>query len=362
MSITRIKGLDGVRGISIILVILAHLGVFEVLPIEYEFLISGRTGVEIFFVLSGYLITHLLIIECNSNGNINLRNFYVRRILRIMPAYWAFLIFCTLISIAGFIRIDGISLTLAWLHIYNFIPQDNLTGILTHTWSLAVEEHFYLLWPFLLCIALRKSIKLQIFMASLWLFVCIVFSYRIALVPGIQDYFFPSWWSIPASGSIVAGALLAIITRPGNRTREYTLIRSNHSTRRGDIACIAALITPFLIFYFIEWSKTDIENATLHWLRSISIVAILYTILNLHQRSSILRILDSNPLSWLGKISYSIYLWQGFFLTTHPRESVNSTWPMAMYLSIPLTIIFAVGSHYTIEKYFLSMKSKFSSR
>jgi peptidoglycan/LPS O-acetylase OafA/YrhL len=153
---TYIPELDGLRGISILLVFIHHV-YFTVLP-------GGFLGVDIFFVLSGFLITSLLLREWDQFGSLNLKLFYIRRALRLMPALITLVL---ILSAYAFIFLDhltaaktyqGIWLTLSyvsnWIYAFGLRSADNPLGI---TWSLAIEEQFYLLWPFILSLALLSK-------------------------------------------------------------------------------------------------------------------------------------------------------------------------------------------------------------
>src|SRR5262245_22242535 len=141
LSRSHIPALDGFRAIAVLLVIFYHFG-FEKVP--------GGSGVTMFFVLSGFLITWLLLKEHEKNGKISLKGFYRRRILRIFPAfyaYWLGLVFLLLITGKSILWPHAIASFVYLTNYYNAILGDPNTGF-SHTWSLAIEEQFYLLWPF----------------------------------------------------------------------------------------------------------------------------------------------------------------------------------------------------------------------
>lgn len=150
--------LDGLRGISILLVFVHHF-YHPVLP-------GGFLGVDIFFVLSGFLITSLLLQEWDSKGSINLRDFYIRRALRLMPALLALVLVLGVFAAfflsgdGALLTYQGIWLTLSyvsnWLYAFHYVSPNNPLGI---TWSLAIEEQFYLLWPVILRFVLRSGIS-----------------------------------------------------------------------------------------------------------------------------------------------------------------------------------------------------------
>ncbi len=142
----RNKRLDILRCVAVLLV-LGHHGFMEGLWREV-----GWTGVDLFFVLSGFLISGLLFNEYKKTGGINLRRFFIRRGFKIYPAFWAMLLGSVLIAFAYHKHFYGAY----WLHEVLFI-QNYLPGIWRHTWSLAVEEHFYIVLPLLLLAMCRLS-------------------------------------------------------------------------------------------------------------------------------------------------------------------------------------------------------------
>ena len=158
----RIAGFDGIRGLSVIAVVFTHLHVYvalneagllssSVLP-----MVHGSAGVQAFFILSGFLITYLLVKEYEETGKICIRFFYIRRTIRIFPIY--FLIILIVLFLNMFLQTD-LNETLfiyAFLYSYNFIPKEYYSTLIGHTWSLAVEEHFYLLWPITFVFLFRK--------------------------------------------------------------------------------------------------------------------------------------------------------------------------------------------------------------
>jgi peptidoglycan/LPS O-acetylase OafA/YrhL len=148
----RIPSLDGIRALSIYLVLLAHLKGTAGFPIA-----NGRStigdigelGVRIFFVISGFIITKLLLQELEQSGAISLRRFYLRRTLRIFPASYCYLAVIGLISAFGFLSVTGSDLRNGAVYLMNYAKTRSWS--VGHMWSLSVEEQFYLLWPAVVC-------------------------------------------------------------------------------------------------------------------------------------------------------------------------------------------------------------------
>ncbi len=154
------KALDGIRAIAISLVLLYHVGV--------PLLGFGWIGVDLFFVLSGFLITSLLCKEYSTTGTISFKNFLVRRFLRIMPIYWLYATLITVLILGGFgwTTTDGpfspyVLIASIWGYFNNFLPRSGIWehdhDLVAHLWSLSVEEQFYVIWPGLFLFAARKG-------------------------------------------------------------------------------------------------------------------------------------------------------------------------------------------------------------
>lgn len=145
----RIVGLDALRALAVMLVLVNHSGVSDVAGLTF---FNGGVGVEIFFVLSGFLITWLLLNELNRSGGIALMGFYRRRIARLMPAFYAYVLLGLLVSTLRSQPIPWEAVGASMLYVLNYHQGLNgaETHFLSHCWSLAVEEQFYFLWPFLL--------------------------------------------------------------------------------------------------------------------------------------------------------------------------------------------------------------------
>ncbi|HET9832111.1 MAG TPA: acyltransferase, partial [Vicinamibacterales bacterium] len=156
-STERIPSLDGLRAVSIGLVLVAHLAGTRGFPVSVEstqILALGELGVHVFFVISGFLITRLLLNDIARTGKISLGDFYFRRTMRIFPAYYVFLAALAGLASAGLIQLASGDMTHALTYTSNYAAARS--WFVGHTWSLSVEEQFYLLWPALLVIAGRR--------------------------------------------------------------------------------------------------------------------------------------------------------------------------------------------------------------
>ncbi len=165
MKPRNIPSLDGLRAVSVLLVLASHMnGVLaQKLPsIPYWlYVFWGALGVQTFFVISGFLITHLLLKELNKTGTVNLKRFYFRRALRIFPPFYVYLAVALSLTLVGFFPGELRAFLVAGTYTWNYLGTGSV--LVEHTWSLSLEEQFYLLWPAaLVFLGARKSVKLAV--------------------------------------------------------------------------------------------------------------------------------------------------------------------------------------------------------
>lgn len=290
-----IPTLDGWRGLSVIGVILFHgrPGFFADDTLAARLAAHGNIGVDVFFAISGFLICGLLVEEYQRTGDISLRRFYIRRCFRVLPPYYVALGAICAFSLLGVIPVNHTLLPSCLLFYRNYMPLgiDEHGGFYTaHFWSLAVEEHFYLLWPVLLFVLKpRRAAKAALLISLL------VFGWRELVV-----YHWPT---------------ANFATRTDMRIDALLW------------GCLAALYFPEIKRFFerVQFSELwlpiaavvlileKIQPPGLTLLREILLPAlILSTVL---QPASLLgQILEWRILRWIGTISYSLYLWQELFL------------------------------------------------
>ena len=145
----RIPSLDGLRAVSILLVVVCHLAqtVDNPLPGPRTWYFKGAVGVDIFFAISGFLITTLLLRETERSGTVSISRFYLRRALRILPAFWVYIAVLALFDHVGWVHLMSRDWIAAITYTVNFFLPTAFP--VRHIWSLSVEEHFYLIWPLL---------------------------------------------------------------------------------------------------------------------------------------------------------------------------------------------------------------------
>lgn len=353
----EIKGLDGVRALAVISVVLTHINFFGALsekgyfPAQAIPLVSGGTGVQAFFVLSGFLITRLLIEEFKETSRISIRNFVIRRTLRIFPLYIFFLIVITIFHVSGSNITTWESLTYAYAYVYNFVPSDVYTPILGHTWSLAVEEHFYLVWPALFFFLVKEHRAALV--SILVLLIAAAPAVHIILIKlGVGDNYFVERWTFVAGSAIASGCLLAILLDIHTFAERLRKIASKRF-----FLAIGVLFYANSTYLLVDsWIVANIVHPHLRMIGITFLLAWLYT----NQASTVTAVLEIKPLKYVGIISYGVYMYQGLFLSTGPDRAPDSTWPPSPEVGLILLAITAPLSYRFIEKPFLRLKSQFS--
>ncbi len=337
--------LDGLRGVAILLVIFAHLQLST--NFLYSAIFSGPLGVLIFFVLSGFLITTLCIREKVTTGTISLKNFYVRRVLRILPVAYLYLVVICVLNQVFNLKIHYISLLGSMLFLQDFTSYFRkyysswYTG---HYWSLSVEEQFYLLVPFIL----KKQFKLYLF-----LILFIIFA-----IPAIMvlQYFYPVFNSgalyafthfLIKFQAIAVGCFCSICMF------KYADVKSVFAKYKlmGNVAAI-------LIIFSIGYNDLlDLQNVFSGLIVSLLTGYIIIT--NITTLSDfVYKFLNWKALKIIGILSYSIYIWQELFTA---RENMLPGLVNVFPYNVLWIAIVSSLSYYIYESYFLRLKKKFYS-
>lgn len=352
-----IRGFNGLRAFSVLFVVLTHLGFYTYLlekgfyHSSLDILFSGNTGVQVFFTLSGFLITLILLKEFNRKGTISLKNFYIRRFLRLLPALIILLVIVAVFMYVKLIPRSSVGWLLSATYLYNFIPLKWYTGELGHTWSLAVEEQFYLLWP--LALLIFSTTKKRFYVIGIALTLCFIAAFlwrsmdisKAGVIYELSSLYMVDRWFLPALAPIMVGALAAVIL-----LEYYVKIK----------AALQGKNWPLMVFVFFYLLPLILPNAVLPisaFIQAIGIAVLLLWIY-CNQQSVLCNFLEIKWLNYIGKISYGIYIYQGFFLRTGPEESAI----LAQYFpyDIILALVAAVISFELIEKPVLKLKTKFS--
>lgn len=338
----RLPGLDGVRAISVLAVIASHSGL---LPI-------GGLGVNTFFVLSGFLITWLLLNEWDSCSSISLKGFYLRRVFRIFPAYYFFLA----ITISADLLLGNSEIKPAiipsltyTINYYNVIHGHPSLSV-AHMWSLAIEEQFYLLWPALLIFILHRGRSLLIPVLVTIILVSLFWRSIAYIYFDLgSSYVYNAFETRVDSLSI--GCLMSVLIRKP--------IIQSFFDRVSFFSFISLFI--FLLAVTLHLLGGPEYRYTLGYTVS-SVLAALYLVLLLPQslsRTSFWRFLEKKWVVYLGVISYPMYLWHSRCLELVEKFGISDVWEKTISGSL-VCIIVASCSYYFIEKPFLKMKKKYS--
>jgi peptidoglycan/LPS O-acetylase OafA/YrhL len=369
----RIPSLDGLRAVAILLVLFGHAGGTRGFPASeettYAFNVAGF-GVRLFFVISGFLITTLILKEHRATGRLSLRRFYFRRTLRIFPPFYFYLACAALLAAAGVLELDGRDLLHAATYTTNMVA--GIHWGVAHSWSLAVEEQFYLLWPVVIVLAgVRRSLRMAV-------------AY-VAVAPFLRVFLLaiPSTWvpmlsngvgsTLPTVGDALAvGCVLA-----GFRDRLWAMPRYRRllESRGFWLVPISALLLSFCDGHWANGhaiaplsalqALTGIDQvhalAAFHNLLGITLmnVGIMVSVDRLTRmpegRAGAL--LNARAMTAVGVVSYSLYLWQEPFLN---RQSPG--WWAAFPLNLALAALCAFASYRLVEKPALNARAALERR
>ncbi len=333
--------LDGLRALAIVAVLLYHTG--GLLP-------GGTVGVDLFFVLSGFLITTLLLEEMSATGSLSLRGFYHRRVVRLLPALVVMLVVLLLLSalvatalhrslgkdlfgvVAGIGYFSNLAMTAE--------PTTmSMPGELRHLWSLAAEEQFYLVWPVVLCFVLRGRVRIALIVVSAG---AVLMSAR-----QFQLYADGASWERIGFGidtrnvSILVGCMLALfLALPGRPRLEKAGWLGPPAA-----ACVIA-------FFFVDFGRQLFAGPLIVF--AICCAVLILGVLD--GRSPLARALSLSPVVFVGRISYSLYLWH-FPVFVIMDVNKSGVVPAAVP-ALAITVALALASYYLIEVPFLRRKPK----
>jgi peptidoglycan/LPS O-acetylase OafA/YrhL len=352
LQCSHYPSLDGLRGIAVLIVVLAHFGINHILR-PYHLNINSDTGVDIFFVLSGFLITTLLLKEKLKNGNISLKRFYIRRLLRILPAAYLFLIVLGGLNFFYGLRISFLDFITSILFLKN-LPLKN-EPYTAHFWTLAIEMQFYFIFPYLLASNIKRYAIVALAIVIIVPSVSVVGYYESGflhnnavwhLVTKVCMYTF---WKGPVI--ILIGSLSSILLFKGI----IPAAKGRSNSFLSFILLIVAIVisSRFFVFYCKYLSE---------YLSAILLAMVIP--LSLKSDGLLTTILKKRALVFTGIISYSIYLWQQLFIGVHVWQSWMMTFQaypvwLLIVLRAILTTVIALLSYYLIELKFLKIKSRY---
>ena len=344
-----ITGLDGIRAIAVIMVLAYHL--------KLALFKSGFLGVTVFFVLSGYLITGILISEVEEEGTIDLKNFWLRRIRRLVPAVMSMAVVIIFVSavVNRIIFTKGCKDFLAsvlgfnnWWQIFNKVSYFEAAGVpspFTHCWSLAIETQFYLIYPLIL-LGIYKLVKSReegrakrglLFAGVTLMLALISVILMIVLFDPQQDASRVYYGTDTRAFSLLFGALLAILW-------DYRMV-----PRR--LSASVNMVLGSVSFAVLLVMTIAINGSSNFWYRggqfvgTILTVLVIYTVLG--RKTWLSRFLSNPVLKWIGDRSYSIYLWH-YPIILLISKGIKASWWITL-IEIVLSVVLAELSYRFIE-------------
>lgn len=342
-----LPSIDGLRALAIIFVLLYHF--------QIPFFSGGFIGVDIFFVLSGYLITSKLLIEWQKNKNINLKKFWLKRIRRLMPAVIFLIVSVLIICLIGFPAVfhkswkDGVAsffYVSNWWYIFEKIPYFDSFGIpspFKHLWSLAIEEQFYVFWP-LIFVILIKWLKKRQHVLKYLVIVGWISAILMALLysPSHLDRVY--YGTDTRLFTLAVGCSLAFLW-------PYTILEDNISREEQIIIDFIGLISLIiLILMAISLSETTTFLYYGGFLMIALLAALLLAVL-VHPGSRMAVLFSNKYAVWIGKRSYSMYLWHyPIIALTTPVKGMGRLHPSLIILQLILIIFISHWSYTYLEE------------
>lgn len=340
----RIPSLDGLRAISIGLVIFSHLLGTDGFPLGARAFGAagdvGYLGVRVFFVISGFLITSLLLKERDKTGTVSLLGFYTRRAFRIFPAFYAFILAMAIADALGALELRGNDLVhaLTYTTNYHYVRSWELG----HLWSLSIEEQFYLIWPalFLLAgprhigkVAVAMIVSAPLFRLAAWYWMPYRDDVIMEAYPCVMD-------------AIAAGSLLAVIQPRLAQIRWY----------QGFLRSPGFWLLPIGIVLLNTTGRVALDYITDITAMNLGIAIVIDRFSRLTAGPAF-ELLNTRVMVWIGTLSYSLYLWQEPFLN-HNAHTTLTAWPF----NVALALICAVASYQLIEKPFFALRDQWGRR
>jgi peptidoglycan/LPS O-acetylase OafA/YrhL len=341
----RFPSLDGLRAFAVACVLLSHAHGTEASPLRA---IPGRltdavgyVGVRTFFVVSGFLITALLLREHARTGTVSLRDFYLRRTLRIFPAAYALVAVVGGLAALGLVQLREGDLLHALTFTMNYHYERSWT--LGHLWSLSVQEQFYVVWPLLLLLVRPRLIGhvavAMILLAPLM---------RVAawfLAPSRDDVIFEAY---PCVMDVMAtGSLLAILRPRLEAWPAYARFQRSP----------AFLLVPVaLLGVVLAGGRVALQYTVDMTLQNVLIALVVHRCVSVRD-GLVHGLLNARPVVYVGTISYSIYLWQEPFLNPKVRASFTA-WPVNLLLAL----LCAIVSWHLVEKPGMALRERLRRR
>lgn len=339
--------LDGLRAFAVLVVMAHHAYV--------PFFAGGAVGVDVFFVLSGFLITSLLLQEWRKTSDIKFGKFYLRRILRLVPALVLFLAFIQLYTLA-FLRgprlwemeksIAAVIFYVAnWARAFGWVDM----GVLAHTWSLSIEEQFYLIWPLVLWLLLRSRISERWILRLLGFVILLIALRRAWMWTGLASAERIYNGSDTRSDELLAGCALAVLLDVEGLSQRWVRPVVRYMLPPSLLLIVGVIVRPLTErgMYIFGWPAIEL--------------AVGVVILGLLSGTAgpLQKLLELRPVVWIGRVSYGLYLWHVPIIGR--VGGWHALGPFRVLVGFALTFGVVAISYYVVEIRFLKRKQQFAA-
>ena len=351
----QIPSLDGLRAVSIFIVFIAHAGLEGIVP--------GGFGVTVFFFLSGYLITTLLRVEYAQHGVISLKRFWLRRALRILPPFYLVLLLASVLTVivdaSNALTVKAMAAQL--LHVTNYwtiyrgyegMPLG--TGVY---WSLAVEEHFYLLFPWLYVLLLNAKFNGRTQAVILWSLCAVVMLWRIVLVHNFDVSTDRTYMgSDTRLDSILFGSALAVWNNP----MLDRLTTDPAESRERLFKFLLLPVSVGLLIVCFLYREPQFRETVRYSIQGVALTGIFIAAIR-YPHWLAFRPLNSRLFVFLGALSYSLYLIHFTALSVVQKALPNAGVLFQGFVALAASLLFAWSSYWLIEKPCAKLRKKLSA-
>lgn len=353
-GLPRLPTLDGWRAVCILFVLGAHCTVTDRFPLRlapaFVWLFDGSLGVRFFFVISGFLITWLMLAEGRRNGVVNLRHFYIRRALRILPVYLAFA--ASLLALQTFttLRLDGRSWVGILTFTTNIVGSSSWTG--GHLWSLAEEEQFYLLWPLLFRWS-RAHARLRTAACLLGVPILLCPVIRVLGYLRMMPAAYYRGFGVSSCDSIAFGCALAVLYAHRRGQVHAFIARRRRATALAGAVLILVpyALTKLFLFGIVTVPLGESFEAAGFCMLLLTGIC--------EPDFAFFRILSLRWICWVGALSYSVYIWQQIFCTSPSSYGIAHLWCLSFPWWLAAAFLTAFISYYAFERPLFGLRRHF---